>query len=162
MALTPCKECKAEISSEAKTCPRCGAKQPGGTSLLTLAFAIIVVAFVLKAALTSSDTPVPAVVSAEEKAEADRKEKDFQTVLAGAKWLKDSMKKPETFELLDASMIDSKVICFQYKARNSWNDVAKGYHVITDNLNSGEASAWNKHCANKSGVDYTYARTALN
>lgn len=29
MALKPCKECKKEVSSTAKSCPHCGAKEPG-------------------------------------------------------------------------------------------------------------------------------------
>ena len=28
MALKPCRECKAKISSRAKVCPRCGLKKP--------------------------------------------------------------------------------------------------------------------------------------
>lgn len=161
MALTPCTECKAEISTDAETCPRCGAKQTGQTTVFGAAFAIVALAAGLSMC-TSQDRPPPAPKSAAEIAESARREKEFQTVLAGAKWLKDSMKKPETFELLDASMIDGAVICYQYKARNSWNDQSTGYHVITDTVNSGEAAAWNKHCAHKSGTDYTHARAALN
>ena len=34
MALKPCRECKAEISTEAKTCPKCGAPNPTGSNTL--------------------------------------------------------------------------------------------------------------------------------
>ncbi len=30
MALTPCKSCKKEVSTDAKTCPHCGTRNPGG------------------------------------------------------------------------------------------------------------------------------------
>lgn len=43
MALTKCKECGEQISTKAETCPKCGAKPPKTTSLLTW----IVVAFVV-------------------------------------------------------------------------------------------------------------------
>lgn len=36
MALIKCKECGAQISSTASTCPQCGAKPPAKTSVLTL------------------------------------------------------------------------------------------------------------------------------
>lgn len=34
MALKPCKECKKEISTEAKTCPHCGKKNPTASGLV--------------------------------------------------------------------------------------------------------------------------------
>lgn len=46
MALTKCKECGEQISTKAETCPKCGAKPPKKTSLLTwivLAFVVFVV-----------------------------------------------------------------------------------------------------------------------
>lgn len=46
MALVKCKECGEDVSTKAKTCPKCGAKAPKKTSLFTwlvLAFIIFVV-----------------------------------------------------------------------------------------------------------------------
>ncbi len=46
MALTKCKECGEQISTKAETCPKCGAKPPKKTSLITwivLAFVVFVV-----------------------------------------------------------------------------------------------------------------------
>jgi RNA polymerase subunit RPABC4/transcription elongation factor Spt4 len=56
MALTKCKECGEQISTKAEACPKCGAKQPKKTSLLTwgvLAFIILVVIV----QVTSHETP---------------------------------------------------------------------------------------------------------
>jgi hypothetical protein len=36
MALIQCRECGADISDSAATCPRCGVSAPGGTGTLTL------------------------------------------------------------------------------------------------------------------------------
>ncbi|WP_298829360.1 hypothetical protein [uncultured Piscinibacter sp.] len=82
-------------------------------------------------------------------------------VLAGARRLKSAMKKPETFELTRAIMIDGKVICYEYVARNSFNDRAPGHYVVSDTVSSDKASDWNKLCAGKSGDDYTHVRVML-
>lgn len=37
MALVACRECNAEISDSAATCPRCGVSAPAGTGTLTFA-----------------------------------------------------------------------------------------------------------------------------
>ena len=52
MALICCPECKADVSDQAKTCPKCGAKLKG--SLLKWFFivpAILVIAFLIYGAL---------------------------------------------------------------------------------------------------------------
>lgn len=161
MALIACRECKAQISTDAKACPQCGAKPSGGMSVFTAALILVVIAGVLASLGDHKETPpAPQKTEAQKLADAAR-EREFQTVVAGAKWIKGTMKKPETFELLSALMIDGKVICYEYKARNSWNDVREGYRVITDDVNSDEPKVWNKHCANKTGTDYSHARIAL-
>jgi hypothetical protein len=42
MALKPCKECSREISTEAKTCPHCGKKDPTGTHTSPVAMGCLV------------------------------------------------------------------------------------------------------------------------
>jgi len=49
MALVKCKECNEEVSTKAKTCPKCGAKAPKKTSLFTWLVLIIIVVFVYSA-----------------------------------------------------------------------------------------------------------------
>lgn len=53
MALVPCKECKAQISSDAKTCPQCGKSQSMGCA--TLVFLVLGALF-LVGLITSSGT----------------------------------------------------------------------------------------------------------
>ncbi len=89
------------------------------------------------------------------------REKEFRTVVAGARWLKENMKNPASFELISAGMIDGKVICYEYRGTNSFNAIVPNFRVITDNVNSGEAKDWNKYCAGKLMTDYTYARRVL-
>lgn len=47
MALIKCKECKAEISSKAKTCPQCGAPVKAEASKTVLVIASIIFAFIV-------------------------------------------------------------------------------------------------------------------
>jgi ribosomal protein L40E len=168
VALTTCKECTAPISTKATACPKCGAPQPkrpdyaaawviGGT---------LAALFVLNTAGIGVDKPAPpapkpAAPSPEQVAATAKGDREINTVLAGARWLKESMKKPETFELLSASMIDGKVICYEYRARNSFNDRTRGVRVISDTVNSEKASDWNRLCAGKAGTDYSSVRSVL-
>lgn len=65
MALKPCKECKKEVSTDAKTCPSCGVKDPTTTAsdiiggIVILLVAVIAVrACMGNADEQSDDTPV--------------------------------------------------------------------------------------------------------
>lgn len=173
MALVACPECKAQISDKAERCPQCGAKRPKSTSRATIfiggLFAIAVASLVFKAnksdvnyQTTATQASVPGRPEPQprtpEQLKADR---EINTVLAGARMLKDAMKKPETFELIKAIMIDGKVICYEYRARNSFNDRTTEQYVVTDKVSSSKAADWNKHCAGKSGTDYTSVRAVL-
>lgn len=56
MAMTNCRECKNEISTTAKSCPKCGATVPKA-SLLPWLLGIPVVAFFLAVLVTAASTP---------------------------------------------------------------------------------------------------------
>jgi len=102
-----------------------------------------------------STTPPP---TAAQRTETARKDRETNIVLAGAQRLKSSMKKPETFELTRAIMIDGKVICYEYTARNLFNDQTREHYVISDTVSSNGAKEWNRLCAGKNGEDYTGVR----
>ena len=60
MAMTECRECKKEVSDQARACPHCGAANPGqsgGTSGLTIAVAIFIVAAIGFSVSSSKPTP---------------------------------------------------------------------------------------------------------
>lgn len=75
--------------------------------------------------------------------------------IGAAKWVRENLKKPESFEIVSATMIGESTMCLEYKARNSFNDVTRGYRVITNSVNSDQPKDWNKLCAKKNGTDYT-------
>lgn len=90
------------------------------------------------------------------------REREFQTVVAGARWLKENMHNPKSFELVSAFVTDGgKAICYEYRGTNAFNAIVKNHRVISDTVNSGKATDWNKHCAGKAGTDYSYARHAI-
>lgn len=159
MALTKCKECGKEMSSEAKACPACGAPPPKKTSLVTwLVCGFMLFVFVRCAQMGGTGTstataPTPKTTPAEEK--------EFQTVVGSLVWIKENMKNPKSFELVSAQMIGGKALCIEYRGTNSFNAVVLNRRVITDNVNSAESKDWNRECAGRSGKDYLFARRAL-
>jgi RNA polymerase subunit RPABC4/transcription elongation factor Spt4 len=58
MALKPCKECRREISSEAKACPHCGKKDPTGarTSPFAMGCLVIIILGVIGSLVSSNGT----------------------------------------------------------------------------------------------------------
>lgn len=159
MSLVKCEECGAEVSTEAKACPACGAPPPKGTSTSTIVLGGILVLMVgsciFRDGGEGGTAPTPPVVD-------EAKERNFRTVVAGARWIKSNMKNPKSFELVSAMMVDGgKTVCFQYRGTNSFNATVLNYRVITDTLNSGASKDWNAHCAGKTGEDFSYARHAI-
>lgn len=57
MALIKCKECGTEVSSKAKTCPKCGAKPTKKTSLITWFVLILIVYLVYASSQGFESTP---------------------------------------------------------------------------------------------------------
>ncbi|MFT4900353.1 MAG: hypothetical protein ACI9U0_002157 [Flavobacteriales bacterium] len=47
MSLVKCKECHNKISSEAKSCPKCGVKVKSGLSLLSISYIVVISAIII-------------------------------------------------------------------------------------------------------------------
>lgn len=63
MALMKCKECGGPVSSEAKSCPKCGAKPPKRTSWPAVVFACLVGFVVLRSLFTDRAPATPTAPS---------------------------------------------------------------------------------------------------
>lgn len=156
MALTKCHECKAEISSEAIACPKCGAKPPKETSRFTLAVGglfAIAVAMGVANSVNHPETATPAVSAAD--AEADTRRVATATEAANA--IKRVAREPESvkFEALGVSD-DAQVVCMQYRARNGFGGMAREFAIFSGNRGStATAAAWAKKCT--ALRDYLYA-----
>ncbi len=164
MALIPCKECKAQVSDQAGKCPHCGAKVDKPTSKIALVFAGLVLIGVVKCSYESAtqvSSPAPPPLTAEQRAAKEKKEADFQRVVIGAKLIKNATKNPDSFKLESAVMMDDGSICYEYRGTNSFNAIVPGTMVINAKVSSNSAADWNRYCAGKTGVDFSYARQAL-
>jgi len=74
MSLVKCRECKAEVSSIAKTCPSCGIKKPG-SKRLGLWYCGIVVVMVLGVIFTGN------IVNAPKKSPISITQKELQAIV---------------------------------------------------------------------------------
>lgn len=162
MALVPCKECGQKISTEAAKCPSCGFDMPKKTSTATFViggfFALVVGSCVLRQAGAPDAAAVAPVKSAAQIAADKASEAEFQAVVARLKALKSSSKNPASFELVDALLMPSGVLCVTYRGTNSFNAIVTENKAIRSSF---EIGAWNKECAGQSGANYKYARRAL-
>jgi hypothetical protein len=84
MALAPCKECGQEISTTAKSCPKCGApiKRTSGCARIAVIPVILFVAVLVFTAVTSDREPASAAAATpqpkwDKSAETQRKREDL-------------------------------------------------------------------------------------
>lgn len=164
MALIQCKECKAQISDSAKACPACGAPPPKKTSLLVKLILGLFVIGVLKSAFTDSPQPIAAAAPVENPEEIAAKKAEnaaFRTALLGAQKIKESTKNPDSFTLTKAFQLENGTLCYEYHATNSFNAIVPGTFVYSNQESGGSDSVYSKHCAGKTGKNYTYIKSAL-
>lgn len=157
MSLIACNECRAQISSQAKSCPQCGAKVPKSTSRFTMLVGGLL-AFGIAYSLFSES---PTITSAAKPPVDTKKEADFQRVVAVVKAVKMAAKDPASFSLDAAALTDAGAVCIQYRAKNSFNATVPGIYVATPQGSGDTDALWNKHCAKKPNTDFSYARHAI-
>lgn len=166
MALIKCKDCGKDMSTDAKACPNCGASPPKTTSRLAIGVAGFIAIAIGMSVYNGSSSGGGSATSAQPaaaKVTDPKEEARFQAVVAGARLLKSRQKNPASFSLEEAVLMADGAMCYQFRGTNSFNAVVPGHWVIVPSkgISSGEASAWNKYCARKSGTDYGFARQAL-
>lgn len=171
MALLKCTDCGGDVSSDAKACPKCGAKPPKRTSLFVKVLAVVAIPVVLmgvfrsnedgekrrQAAAAKEAAMTPEQIAAR-KAENDLFVANVARAQQAVEFLKQHAKNPDSLKLETVFATDAGSICIQYRATNSFNAVVPGVLVLPKNLKqaiqgtpSDTASAWNKHCANVNG-----------
>lgn len=149
MALIKCHECGTDVSTDAKTCPKCGAKVKKSSSGAGTMLIIGLVAAIFLAAMTggtgsntSSDPETP-----EQKAQKEAETVRYAVAAATSKLLRDTMRDPESikFESLRVSE-NADTVCMEYRARNGFGGMNREFMVVSGEKTSQKASAWNKHC----------------
>lgn len=110
----------------------------------------------VKCANTESRPPIvktPAQLAYEAKQDAE-----FQFAVLGAKSVKARLKNPASFELVDAGIVDSGVLCVTYRSTNSFNAVVTEQIAVRRDLS---ISKWDNVCGNHSAVDMSHIRHAM-
>lgn len=70
MALTPCKSCKHQVDTKAKTCPNCGVSEPGVTAMQKiLGFLILIVIIIVAVKVCSGGSEKTTSTDSPKKAE---------------------------------------------------------------------------------------------
>lgn len=163
MALTPCRECGKDMSTDARACPHCGAKPPYRPSLAFILIAGLLVVFGVKAAIESSRPAYqPPPKTAEQAAEDAAEQRRHLAVAIAAKKLKDALREPESVEWLYMGADDAAdVVCLQYRARNGFGGMAVETMTITAQEAGPQAALWNRHCTGSGMHDMLYVRNAL-
>lgn len=161
MAMIKCEECGAQVSTEAKACPSCGAKPKKPTSRLALGIAGLVLFGIIYGIATAPDPVAAPSKSPAEIAAAAAKEREFQAVAAQLRALKAAMKNPASFELVSADLAGDGTLCVKYRATNSFNAVTTSIYVGNSKVSSDKVPDWNKYCAGVPLTDYLHARHAM-
>ncbi len=154
-----CRECKKNVSTEAKACPYCGASKPTQTNTFIKLgvggiFAFIVGSCVIRsgesdvrrenqaaenvrveqariAALTPQQRQAEIDANAKKAADAQVYEATAYFAAAATLRLRAAMKNPKSFELDNVHITTNKYICLNYHSANSFNALMPGEAIIT-------------------------------
>jgi hypothetical protein len=93
MSLIKCAECDHQVSTDAKTCPNCGAKVKKPTSITQIIFIIVISAFMFKCVsdkeeATQHQANVEAAKTPEQRAASAYRDAQLQLAARGAQALK--------------------------------------------------------------------------
>lgn len=156
MSLTKCQECGNEVSTKAKTCPKCGAKvkKPSGFGRkLLLGFVGLVVIVAIIKPIT--ETPEQA---AARQADLDKQVARMASARKVADAIKSALKNPSSAQWHRVLVNDTgNVVCVDYSAQNGFGGMNRNTIAAVDGRISEKANVWNKHCANSSLYDETSA-----
>ena len=140
MALIPCQECKQEVSTEAKTCPNCGAKvkkpkKPMSRNMKIL-LGILGVGFIVSVNLDvdkkkESEKQRIAAMTPEQKAASEKRITQQAVAAEVAKKIKNAMKDPEAFELKSLIVKPNGTACYEYRAKNSFGAILPSSAVLS-------------------------------
>ena len=161
MALIKCKECGNEVSTTAKSCPKCGAKITKPASKLGIFFALLVSFIFFKAIITNEPVPPAPTQTAEQKLAQNKQNAALQRATSGAIMLKNSMRNPDSFKLESALVINGTgAVCYDYRAQNGFGGINAEHAVLSGDgkqfktsSTEGFSKLWNVECAGKNGQE---------
>lgn len=152
MALVKCNECGNDISTQAKSCPGCGAKPPRlpkkKMSRIVVFFLWLLVVGIIASVMMQPrkipDTPEQIV---EKKALDAIKMKRNSSIESVSSQIRRSMRNPDSLIWESAgSNSDGSVLCFTYRAQNGFGGMTREFAVMTKDKISHLPRDWNKNC----------------
>ena len=155
MALIKCHECGAEISSESKSCPKCGAKPPYRPSAVFVLIVVLLVVFAVKASFTEHKPPRE---KTPEEIAADHRTRMAYVMM---RKIKTNLREPDSLDVIQVYSNDkADLLCMKYRARNGFGGYSVGYYVIGEFGDSDHVRAWNTFCTGEM-YDVTAAKHLL-
>jgi len=130
MALTHCKECRAEMSTSAAACPKCGAKPPKRTSVLTWVVAVVLGGAVLSAVMEGAGGKRPAAPEPQltEAQRRDKAQEDARWNLTRGtiKAVQPALREPESLQIEKVLVNqDGTKLCAVYRAKNGFGGMTR-------------------------------------
>jgi hypothetical protein len=170
MAMINCGECGASVSTQARTCPACGAnrkvfRRPAGAATrmswpkkIGIAFAAMFGLGVIGQIVTGGASQNAQAESPQDK---QTKHRDYAAYLS-AKALKASLRNPDSLDF-DSILAndDGSVICMTYRAQNGFGGMNLGHVVFKDGDPSESHSSWRTNCAHKLLIDVTAVKSMI-
>lgn len=160
MPLINCKDCGSAVSTEAKACPKCGARMPRKTSLITkvlagviaTSMAVAITGWVMGPPATPEDPAKAAALAAVQAQDDQRRSAGRAFVNA----LQRSARDPESmvFEWIGINP-DASLICATFRAKNGFGGTTKEAVMAIGNgaITRADTKAWQKHCTGL--IEYT-------
>ena len=172
MSMISCGECGASVSTEARSCPACGAnrkvfRRPVGAKKSMSWLKKIGIAFGMMfgvslvggfAASMSGTKPGAENESAQDK---QQKHMTYQAYLA-AKAVKASLRNPDSLSFEQILANDNgSIICLTYRAQNGFGGMNIERVVFKDGDPSQSHASWHAHCAGKMLNDVTAVQSMI-
>lgn len=183
MAISTCRECKADVSTEAATCPHCGVPSPAPAKAKFNGCAIAVVAILAiglvgalfdlmtpKQSAVQSNTPPDTHAGLDQQAAADPpptpEQEERQAIIRmatmAAELVHRNLRNPDSFKLHSVLVTEKGAVCYEYRAQNGFGGMNLEHGVVDQKRSvftiEGQEDfepAWNRACRNKEGDDIT-------
>lgn len=156
MALIKCGECGRDVSSEAKSCPNCGAlvKKPKAPMSRVKKLGIFAAGLFVLSVVYQSDkdnerraarTPEQVAV---DKKEAAQEAARLGVVRGAVAQLRQGLRDPDSLVIESARVAgDAAQVCIEYRAKNGFGGTNKEFVVFTSKkVYPNNAGVWNKQC----------------
>ena len=145
MPLIKCHECQKEVSTEAKSCPSCGARVLKPKSTLRKRLLIVLGIVFFFGMLVSHNQK--SAISPEEKLANEQSAKRSAVSQRLQDELKNHMRDPDSLVIESLRLnVDSSTACINYRSKNGFGGMNREFLIISNGHSSTSNKDWNKNC----------------